>query len=104
MQLIGFKELQISCIIGLYDEERTREQPLIIDLEVQTEDFIDYVALASLVMQVAKEGRFALIETLAKECARALKKRWPEIASLEICVKKPQAIQGALYAYTKLQL
>lgn len=104
MQLIGFKELQISCIIGLYEEERTRKQPLIIDLEVQTEAFIDYVALSSVVIEVAEEGRFALIETLAKECAKALKNRWPEIHSLEICVKKPEAIKGAAYAYTRVQL
>ena len=104
MQLIGFKELQISCIIGLNDEERVCKQLLIIDLEIQAEAFIDYVALSQLVTEVAEKGRFALIETLADECVKALKKRWPEIISLEMCVKKPAAIKTAAYAYTKVRL
>ena len=99
MQHIGFFELQVTCIIGLNDAERINKQLILIDLEIETKDFIDYTALADLCKQIAIEGQFLLLETLAEEIMQQLRTKWS--GSLSLTIKKPAAIPGAAYAFVR---
>lgn len=102
MQQIGFKDLRISCIIGLYSHEREKEQLLFIDLTIDTKEFIDYSAIALLVTAIAQEGRFFLIETLGHEAVKRIREQWPAAEKGRICLKKPEAIPEAAYAFAEI--
>jgi dihydroneopterin aldolase len=104
MQLIGFKDLQIECIIGLYPEERGTPQTLLIDLSVDTKEFVDYAEAAALLTELAIGGRYELIETLAHDAALAIRTKWPAIRAVTITIKKPAALKKAAYAFAKVEL
>ncbi len=101
MGTLFIRELPVQCIIGIHPFERASRQTLLISLTAEA-DFseaaacddlsktIDYVALASRMETVAREGEFALIETLAERLADDIFQ--PPITSLEIEVQKPRAL------------
>lgn len=111
--IIGFKELKISCIIGVWPDERNIEQNILIDLEVESSffkcsstdnylDTIDYSSLALLVEEIATSKKYMLIETLAHDCLKEIFIKYP-VNWAKICVKKPSAIPKALYAFVILE-
>jgi 7,8-dihydroneopterin aldolase/epimerase/oxygenase len=91
--------LSISCIIGDLPHERNAEQVLSMDLTAQVDirrtaesddlsHSLDYVALADLAMQTARNGKYRLVETLAYETIRASFKQFPIIKSLSVRIRK----------------
>lgn len=110
---LGVHQHRVDCIVGIYPEERLREQPLIVDLKMKMDfsrcllsakmqDSIDYVLLAELCTQLAREKRYLLLETFASdlldECLNRFKALWAWVR-----VQKPQAIPTAAYAYIELE-
>lgn len=104
MQQIGFSGLKVHCIIGLHDIERTQKQPLIIDLTVDNEEFIDYTELATLSQHLAEVGHYLLLETLAQEIVKAVYQNWPSCQNVTVILKKPQAIPESDFAFVRLSL
>ncbi|EIJ41537.1 dihydroneopterin aldolase [Beggiatoa alba B18LD] len=111
---IGIKDLEILCIIGIYPAEREHEQPLLLSLEAeypfkaaaQTEDIqqtIDYAVIAQQLTDLAIEGKFQLIETLAERSAQYLLKTYPQIQRIILEIKKPKAIPSAAYPYVRIE-
>lgn len=102
MSTLFIRSLPVECIIGVHPFERASRQRLLISLTLTT-DFsaaadsddighaIDYTALAARIEQIAQQGRFRLIETLAERLADELFE--PPISSLEIEVLKPAALE-----------
>ncbi len=73
---IGFTDIKVTCIIGELPEERIHPQEIIIDFRVAVdfskcherddlEDAVDYTLLVHSLREVAQEGKYRLIETLA---------------------------------------
>ena len=71
---LGFSDLPIACIIGVYPEERLAPQTLYLDLQMEIssegsflelESTIDYAKVAKECAKLAQEGRFMLIEAYA---------------------------------------
>lgn len=74
--LVGVDGLKIVCVIGVNPDERVRQQELIVDFRVAV-DFslfvsedtldgaVDYTLLVKGAKEVAQQGHFQLIETLA---------------------------------------
>lgn len=110
---IGLKGLEIVCVIGAYDEERLRRQPLRLNIAM-TSDFghaaaedrlaqtIDYGEVARLLTDMAENGRFHLIETFAERAAAELFDRFPGLREVELEVEKPQAIPAADFAFVRV--
>ena len=111
---IGIKDLRISCIVGLYPEERVQEQDIYIDLEIHynfalavsmenTENTLDYAHIAENLTHWIQQEQFILLETLAE---KSVDKLYAEYSGIEKCfftVKKPQAIPNASYAYIAVE-
>jgi len=105
MDEILINQLAVSCIIGVHDWERRSAQQLLISITLSTsvqsaaatdslENTVDYVAACELVQQIACDGRFRLIETLAETLAQALL-ALNHVDSVGVEVLKPGAIRNA---------
>lgn len=101
MGTLFIRELPVECIIGIHPFERASRQTLLISLTAEADftaaaasddisEAIDYVALASHMETITREGEFALIETLAERLANDLFQ--PPMVKLEIEVQKPRAL------------
>ncbi len=98
--------LEFETIIGILPAERETPQPLRVDLVLEVESFrqavesehidqtVDYAAVSRRVIEIAREGRFQLVETLAERCCQALLAEFP-IRRLTIRLLKPHALAEA---------
>jgi dihydroneopterin aldolase len=111
--VIGFKDLKISCIIGVWPFEREQKQDIFVDLEVESSfercsksdnfnDTIDYAFLAKIVEEIAIKRQFRLLETFSEECLNYLFCTYP-ISWAKITIKKPMAIPNASFAFVQLE-
>lgn len=111
---IGFRNLRVSCIIGILDRERSEEQIIEADLmisidvdeAVRTEDIgltISYVDLAELFASHARSGCFQLLETLVGEFRNLLQQRYNGISGGSLEVRKPSALADADAAVVRLR-
>lgn len=102
--IIGFEELEIDCVIGVYPDERVATQKLYIDLKVEAEigdsvhsdrlkDTIDYCEIVKLI-QVEAESKCQLLETLAHRITVRLLTEL-NLTWVWIRIKKPSAIANA---------
>jgi len=110
---IGFEGYRLHCIIGTEPHERQQDQELIIDLKVECDltaaahsdnvrDTINYVELAELCEQTARNGRYFLLEKLIGDLTTAVLKRF-RVRSVWVRVKKPSALKGADCAVVELE-
>ncbi|MCO4770602.1 MAG: dihydroneopterin aldolase [Deltaproteobacteria bacterium] len=110
---IGLKNLHIECIVGIYPHERTDEQPLFVDIEVDhdfdraaaaehVDETVDYDHLAALLTKLATEQRYQLIETFAKDAIDQIMARWSDVLGVRIEVRKPNAVPAAAASFVRL--
>jgi len=103
MGTLFIRDLPVDCVIGVHPFERASQQRLIISLSLETDftaaartddirEALDYTALAEHIRDFARQGRFALIETLVERLADDLFE--PPMQSLEIEAVKPAAVSG----------
>lgn len=110
---IGFDNLRVNAIIGVLEEERHCEQEILVDLRASVDfslgalsdsikDAVDYTRLAGVCEEVACEGKFQLLESLAVGIATELVDSFP-IGEVWLKIKKPAAIESADYAFVELR-
>lgn len=98
-------DVSISCIIGIYAEERTTPQPLVVslgfDLDVRRAahdaslaNTVDYARVIGEVAFVLQQGAFLLIETAAEVVAASVLAGLDVIDALHVVIKKPNALGG----------
>ncbi len=101
MGTLFIRSLPVDCVIGVHPFEQRSRQRLLISLSVEMdftgaartdamEQAVDYSALSDEIAAFAREGRFALIETLAERLADHLFA--PPMDSLELEIIKPAAL------------
>lgn len=111
--VLGIHQHRIDCIIGIYPEERQREQTLFVNVKIkvdcsaclssgQIEDTIDYVLLAQLCTELAQRNRYLLLETFASDIVNECLSRFHAIWAW-VCIQKPTAVPSAAYAYVELE-
>jgi len=109
---IFIERLEFECIVGVLEHERIHTQPLIIDIELETDitraaksgaldDTPDYAAIANDVREFVIHSKFLLLETLAESAASRLL-RDPRITSVLLTVRKPRAIVEAAAAGVRI--
>jgi FolB domain-containing protein len=102
---IELEGLSLACVLGVYAEERDREQPVRIDLRMGLDlrpagrsagigDTIDYDRVANELAALLRFRRYRLLENAAEEVAAMLFGVHPHIEELELRVAKPQALLG----------
>ncbi len=83
MDIIFLHDLKVDCVIGVWEWERKITQSVYIDLDMawdigpaahsdQLEDTLSYKDVAKRVTQLAQEGKFNLVETMAGQVATVL--------------------------------
>ncbi len=98
-EVIELRGLRVMAVVGLLGEERLRAQPLSFDLDVerpfelaakgddlaQTTNYAEVLAATA---RVAREGRFLLLETLARSVADEVLQMDPAISAVTVAVRK----------------
>jgi dihydroneopterin aldolase len=102
---IFIEALKVEAIIGVYDQERTKKQPLIIDIEMQYDALqascsdnlnyaLDYHALSDDIHDFVSTSSYQLIEALVEAIAdRILTNQL--VKTVNIKLSKPQALDKA---------
>ena len=99
MEQIIIDGIEVDTIIGVYDWERTKPQTLIVDLELTADlsaagksddvaDTIDYAKVVDLLVAVAKESEYQLLEALAQTFSDSLFAQF-ELSQLILTITKP---------------
>ena len=98
-------QLEVSCILGVTDEERKSPQKILIDLELITDhskaaksddiqDAIDYDRVCKVVTRFVEESQFHLLEALAESVSELIFKEFP-LNELKLKILKPKIIKNA---------
>lgn len=91
--------LTVEASIGVHRREHGRRQRLVIDVELAVElgpgrsigDTVDYEAITAAARGLADGGHVALVETFARELAKALL-ALPRARRVKVRVEKPAAL------------
>jgi dihydroneopterin aldolase len=105
MDKIFLKDLRIEAIVGVWDWERKMPQKVSIDLQIATdnrkaaasdniEDALNYKLVAQSVVELVKESKYQLIETMAEGVANLIMTEFG-VPWVQVSVCKPYAINGA---------
>lgn len=96
---IEIRDLRTVAIVGVLAEERTREQPLSFDVDVRRNvaaaalnddlrETSNYAEILDVMLRVATEGRFQLLETLAHRAAQSVLDYDADVSSVRVTVRK----------------
>ena len=105
MDKIYIHGLKLQTIIGIYDWERAKKQPLIIDIDIGTSftqaiqsddirDCINYADVAEKISLFADSHSFQLVETFTEQIAQFILSEY-QAQWVKIKLNKPQAIKNA---------
>ncbi|MEM9461543.1 MAG: dihydroneopterin aldolase [Myxococcota bacterium] len=107
---IQLRQLNLSCIVGLWPTERDRLQPITLDVELgldlgaaacgRLEESVDYAVLASQLTFIAQHGRFRMLESMAMAMLRFILappgpgQERAMVERAQVTITKPEALQG----------
>lgn len=102
---IFIKDLEVKCLIGIFDWERKKKQKVRINLAFPSniqkaarrdriEDATDYKAIAKHTIRFVSESRYFLVETLAEKLAQSLLSKF-SLPEVKLTISKPGAIRYA---------
>jgi dihydroneopterin aldolase len=105
MDKVFIEALEIECVIGIYDWERTIRQPIVLDIEMafdnripaasdHIEDTLDYKAVSKRLIQYVSESSFGLVETLAERCCEIILAEFA-VTHVKFKLSKIGAVRGA---------
>lgn len=103
--IICVKNLRVSSILGVYEEERRAERDIVINIQVEydaqtaletdgLEDALDYKLIRDRIVRFVEGTQFKLLEKLADGIVQELSKD-QRIQSLHLEVDKPHALRLA---------
>lgn len=106
MDKVFIEGLEIEALIGVYDWERRIRQPLRFDLEMAfdnrrpattdaIDDTLDYKAVSKRLIAFVSGSSYALVETLAEQCALLVLREFG-VEHLKLKLSKPGAVRGAV--------
>ncbi len=113
-ETIHIVDLEVRCTIGVHLEERTRNQPLVVNASYRQDfaaaaegdrigDTVDYSRFSAAIREFVENSRFELLETLIRRLALHLAGQFP-VRHLTLHIRKPQAIPGSAGAAVSLTL
>ncbi len=103
--IVFIRNLRVKCILGVYDWERNKPRPVVINVELETDtrpaavsddlsDCVDYDALAKEIRALAIRARRMTIEALAGDIA-GLCLQAHHVLGVRVRVEKPGAVKGS---------
>jgi len=105
MDIIFLRGLQIETIVGIFDWERVTRRPVVLDLEMATdnrkaaasdsiEDALDYAEVSRRIIAFVEGSSFFLVETLAERICEIIIQEF-NVSWVRLSLNKKGAIQGA---------
>jgi 7,8-dihydroneopterin aldolase/epimerase/oxygenase len=105
MDKVFIEALEIECVIGIYDWERTIKQKIVLDIEMAFDnrvpagtddiaDTLDYKAVSKRLIKYVSESSFGLVETLAERCAEIILQEF-SVKHVHLKLSKPGAVTGS---------
>lgn len=112
LDVIRITNVSVPCVVGIYDWERTKTQPLVVEVDLwldiakataseRIEDTINYATVRDDITRILVDGQFQLIETAAERIASHVLSSalaGPRVERVKVRVAKPEAIAPALAA------
>lgn len=106
---IELQGLSLECVLGVFPDERNREQPVRVDLRMgldltpagrsaSIQDTIDYDRVANEIAALLRFRQYRLLENAAHEVAAMLFGVHPALEEVELLLTKPQALTGRAQA------
>ncbi|MGE0394886.1 MAG: dihydroneopterin aldolase [Vicinamibacterales bacterium] len=110
----GVRDLQVTCIVGVYPHERVEEQMVLLDIEIDYDfapaaasdavaDVVDYDMVVSAVTGLVRARKFQLIETMAAHVVDLLCARVPHATAVRLEVRKPAAVPAARHSFVRME-
>jgi len=94
--IVNIKELSFTCIIGILDFERKKEQDVIVDIKFEynykENEFVNYAEVAQIVKEMMKKNKYFLIEEAILDITPNLKKTFPKILWCNLKITKPSIL------------
>ena len=105
MDKVFIEALEIECVIGIYDWERSIRQPVQLDVEMDFDnrvpaasddiaDTLDYKAVSKRLIQFVGDSSYGLVETLAENCAKIIVEEFG-VKHVRLKLSKLGAVRGA---------
>ncbi len=105
MDIVFIEALEIDCVIGIYDWERTITQKVVLDIEMAFDnrppaasddiaDTLDYKAVSKRLIAYVGTSSFGLVESLAEHCAAIIREEFG-VAWVRLKLSKPGAVTGS---------
>ena len=103
---IRLEGLEVSCVVGVNPDERVREQPLIVSVELglaldragrsaDLADSYNYARVADEIAALLRFRRYRLLEAAAEELAAMLLSVHPRLEEARVRLDKPEALRLA---------
>ena len=92
---ISIENLTFTCIIGILNFERHKDQEVIVCLEIEYDfnaEFINYAQVADLIKTTMKNEKFLLIEEAIGHLTLKLKEKFSQINMLQLKITKPSIL------------
>lgn len=115
---VGLEDLEVDCIVGLYDQERVDPQKVFVTIKVgyliQTvanhdnlesleNNGVDYFELANFIRSTLKESQFKTLETLVVQISKLIYLNFEHALNIDFLIKKPEAITFAQHSFCHLK-
>lgn len=102
---IRIRDLELACTIGVNPDERTREQPLLAQVELTLDlsaagrsgsiaDTCNYDRVADEIAALLRFRRYRLLESAAEELSAMLLAVHPGLEGVRLRLDKPEALRG----------
>ncbi len=92
LSTLHIKNLRFKSVLGVYSSERAKEQTVLIDLLLNYKysgTYIDHTELATFIENTVKERKYRVLEDAAEELLSLISTKYPNTASAEIKITKP---------------
>ncbi len=105
MDIVYLRDLEIECVIGIFEWERRIKQTIVLDLDMaadirraaasdRIEDTLDYKAVSKRVIDFVGASQFQLVETLAERVSEIVLNEF-QVPWVRVRVNKRGAIRHA---------
>jgi len=105
MDIVYLRDLEIECVIGIFEWERRIKQTVVLDLDMaadvkraaasdRIEDTLDYKAVSKRVIEFVGASEFQLVETLAEKVAAIILGEF-NVPWVRVRINKRGAIRNA---------
>lgn len=115
MDKIMIKGLEIFAYHGVNPEEKENGQPFVLDITLladltkarhsdNLEDTVNYAAVRKTIQRVFTGKKFDLIERAAQAVCDGVLAEHPQVQSITVTLKKPEAPMNAVFDYVAVEI